>query len=416
MILLAALLPIEIACGAGGSLFSSSTAPSAPPTPAGHQYATGKAPTSVAAADFNGDKILDLAVTNSTDNTVSVLLGNGDGTFRQHVDYPADKSLAAVAVADINGDGKQDLVVAGSYGGLLLGNRDGTFQAMAQLPTTGYSPDSDFTAVAVGDLNGDGKLDLVFVSPGFGNYDQPDGGFSPGGGEMLLGNGDGTFIEVIPDGGNFFSGGGFDSLVLGDFNGDSKLDVIAGETYMDDLGGGAYIEFGLGNGDGTFSLPERIGRALPNSGNGVALGDFNEDGTQDIVTGATACQKAGTTVLFTCVNLFLGNGDGTFQGGTQFALGTGIPIALAVADFNADGKPDALVVNTDDGDWGNVLSILLGNGDGTFQTHVDYTTGGSVTSVAVGDFNGDGKLDLAVTNKDANTVSILLGNGDGTFR
>jgi len=116
----------------------------------------------------------------------------------------------------------------------------------------------------------------------------------------------------------------------------------------------------------------------------------------------------------------LGNGDGTFQSPTTFAT-VGYPMAITVADFNADGKPDVAVVN---GEFPkhpvsanvNVVSILLGNGDGTLQMHVEYPTGTTPKSVVDGDFNDDGKLDLAVTNQDDNTVSILLGNGDGTFK
>lgn len=379
-IVLAVLLPLEIACGGGSSQMSSSGGPGEGTV---HQYATGKGPTWVATADFNGDKKLDLAVTNGTDNTVSVLLGNGDGTFQARVDYPADTSLSTVAVADFNGDGKSDLVVASSSGGLLLGNGDGTFQAMAPLSKGTLNS----YAVAVGDLNGDGKQDLVFVD-----------GYT---GLVLLGNGDGTFLPGADP--------GWDELypfsaVIGDINADGKLDVVlSGDNH-----GSGWVIPVAGNGDGTLSyvtkLYEIVGIEL---GSGVALGDFNGDGKQDIVTGS------GSPAVL------LGNGDGTFQSPTELATGAGIPMAVAVADFNADGKPDLVVVNgkyPDGSNGSNTVSILLGNGDGTFQTHVDYPTGTSPTSVAVGDFNGDGKLDLAVTNQDDNTVSILLGNGDGTFK
>lgn len=147
-------------------------------------------------------------------------------------------------------------------------------------------------------------------------------------------------------------------------------------------------------------------------GNGLALSDFNGDGIQDIATGSGYTNE---------ISILLGNGDGTFQDPKQYlaasqgTTSSGFPgstVAIAAADFNADGKPDLVVVNG----GVNTVSILLGNGDGTFQAHVDYPTGTTPSSVTVGDFNGDGKLDLAVTNQDDNTVSILLGNGDGTFK
>jgi hypothetical protein len=384
ILLLSVLLLTEIACGGGGGQISSSGNPGG----SVHQYATGKGPTWVAVGDFNGDKNLDLAVTNGTDNTVSVLLGNGDGTFQGHVDYPADTSLWAVVVGDFNSDGKQDLVVASSSDGLLLGNGDGTFQAMVPLLTRALQS----YAVAVGDLNGDGKPDLVFVSSAYGD-------------QVLLGNGDGTFLA----GGDVSYWSDFYPccVVLGDFNGDSKLDVVLSAT---NHGSGWAIPIS-GNGDGSFQFTGfgfyEIGDA--EAGSGVVLSDFNGDGKQDIATGSGFNSGVG---------LLLGNGDGTFQTPIEFATGSGTATAVAVADFNADGKPDLVVVNGNSlgVNGSNTVSILLGNGDGTFQAHVDYPTGQAPTSLAIGDFNGDGKLDLAVTNQDDNTVSILLGNGDGTFK
>jgi FG-GAP-like repeat len=396
IVLLAVLLLTQIACGGGTSQMSGSGGGGTV-----HQYATGKGPTSVVTADFNGDSNLDLAVTNGTDNTVSVLLGNGDGTFRQHVDYLAKPLFSALAVADFNGDGKQDLVAGG---GLLLGNGDGTFQAIVPFSTgtdfasktklvnsdSASAGTSAATTVAVGDLNGDGKPDLVFA-----------------GGAVLLGNGDGTFRGGDGPG---FSVNTF-SVVIGDFNGDSKLD----EVVFAEATGSNFIITIPGNGDGTLSYTTGGFSLGGEVGWGLALSDFNGDGKLDIVTGDV-----------TTVDLWLGNGDGTFQGpfhsNTNFET-AGVVQAIAVADLNADGKPDLVVINnkSQPGVYGslnpiNAVSILLGNGDGTFQAHIDYPTGTTPASVAVGDFNGDGKLDLAVTNLDDNTVSILLGNGDGTFR
>jgi hypothetical protein len=396
MILLAALLPIEIACGGGSSQMTGSGGPGGTV----HQYATGKGPNCVSAGDFNGDKILDLAVTNSTDNSVSVLLGNGDGTFQQHVDYPAipvapGTSLTSIAVADFNGDGKQDLV----SDGLMLGNGDGTFQAIVPLSVTNsasetrlvnsYSASAGTSAagtVAVGDMNGDGKPDLVFL------------------GGIVLSNGDGTFR-----GGDTLALLGYECCVaLGDINGDGKLDVVESTPSWH---GSGWVEVYFGNGDGTIDYSNMPSQAAGQFGYAVAVSDFNGDGKQDIVGG----EQGG-------VYLLLGKGDGTFQFSSDLETTAGAVQAIAVADLNADGTPDIVAVNGTAFVAGvsikstNTMSILLGNGNGTFQTHVEYPTGSNPTSVAVGDFNGDGKLDLAVTNSADNTVSILLGNGDGTFR
>ena len=136
--------------------------------------------------------------------------------------------------------------------------------------------------------------------------------------------------------------------------------------------------------------------------NYVTVGDFNADGELDL-----AVANAGDNT----VSILLGNGDGSFQTQTTYATGS-TPVSVTTGDFNGDGKLDLAVPNYFD----NAVSILLGNGDGTFQTQTTYATGGRPQSVTTGDFNGDGKLDLAVANVDDNTVSILHGNGDGTFQ
>jgi hypothetical protein len=160
-----------------------------------------------------------------------------------------------------------------------------------------------------------------------------------------------------------------------------------------------------GNGDGTF----QAGHAFPAGFEpyGLALGDFDGDGTLDVVV---------ANPLTNQVNVLLGNGDGTFQPFQSYPAGPG-PFAIAVADVNGDGIPDLIAVNASSTD--GTISVLLGNGDGSFQAPLTFDTGGPnpyASSVAIGDFNGDGALDLATTNFADSTVSVLLGNGDGTFR
>ena len=140
----------------------------------------------------------------------------------------------------------------------------------------------------------------------------------------------------------------------------------------------------------------------------MATGDFNGDGKLDVVTANIGTGGPGS------VSVLLGKGDGTFQTAVNYPVGRA-PLFVAVADFNGDAKLGVVTVNANDND----ISILLGNGDGTFQTAVNYSVGIEPEWVAVGDFNGDGKLDLAVTNTNAGgigSVSVLLGNGDGTFQ
>jgi hypothetical protein len=297
-----------------------------------------------------------------------------------------------VAVGDFNRDGKLD-IVATNYSGVsvLLGNGDGTFQPAQNLalPLGQISQ-----SLAVGDLNGDGKLDLVVT--GTTGYFGPYGGYGPPSGanyvNVLLGNGDGTFSDAstvqIP------SGSEQQPVALGDFNGDGKLDVVTRAT-----NGVAVL---LNNGNGTFAAPTTF--ATAGNPQSVAVGDFNGDGKLDLVTANY------TTGVGASMSVLLGNGDGTFQPARNLVS----PFGLAeVGDFNRDGKLDIVAApeNTN-----GTVSVLLGNGDGTFQSPLNYAAGFEAFYMAVGDFNGDGFPDLAVANNlgfgGANTVSVLLNAAD----
>jgi hypothetical protein len=347
----------------------------------GSDFDASSMPSEVALADFNHDGKLDVAVTHNSSSVVTVLLGKGDGTFQPKVDYAAGINPIGIVVADFNRDKQLDIAVADSNGGvvsILLGKGDGTFSAAKSFPA-GPTP----IQVVTGDFNGDGFLDLVVVN-------SPDCGCAYM--SVLLGNGDGTFRAPATTSIEFTAG----SIVVSDFNRDHKLDVA--------IANAGVISVFLGNGDGTFQAARDYG--VDHSAGSLALGDFNRDGVVDIV----AATFNGNNL--SSVSILLGDGDGTFGRSSSYATGQN-PASIVVADFNGDGHKDLATLNVSD----NTVSVFLGVGNGTFKPAVSYPVGnnGQQGVIVAGDFNGDGKPDLAVTNFSAGTISALLNLGNGTF-
>jgi hypothetical protein len=347
-------------------------------------FPTGNYPVGVALGDFNGDGRLDLAVTNFSDNTVSILLGKPDGTFAAKTDIPVTAGPGRVAVGDFNGDGKLDLAILNGSDtvSILLGNGDGTFQTHVDYPT-GHLPSS----LVVADFNHDGKADLAVTN----GLCEPTCG--PGTVSVLLGNGDGTFKPKTDYATPTAPGG----VISADFNGDGNLDLaLTGESATSS---GYFVSILLGNGDGTFQTHVDYPTDVYTSA--IAAADFNKDGKLDLVVAADLS-----------IDLLLGNGDGTFQASKQIPTEpTAGFYLISAADLNHDGKMDFVVAN----DFQNGVSVFLGNGDGTFQPQVDYMANPGQGAMATGDVNGDGALDVVLTNWTAKTATVLLGNGDGTF-
>jgi hypothetical protein len=398
----------------------------------------------IAAGDLNGDGKAD--VVGVFGSSLMVYISNGNGTFAAGVSYNLGPTSGLgdtlLSLGDFNSDGNTDVVVTLAGSNLagqeivFLGNGDGTFQTTPKTSAGPYYPQR----VTVGDFNGDGKLDLLVGSACFGNCTIPTI-------YLLLGNGDGTFQAPAP----VASLGGATG-VAADLNGDGKLDLVVS-------GGAGVIQIYLGNGDGTFSNTNDYGITL-GGGPAISVADFTGSGNLDVAEGG----------------VILGNGDGTFQGIQMGIAPSGLTAAVAgafqnkgafdiavlsypspesyssnslyifsnngsgalslihtyplqqagievaTADFNGDGNLDLLVVGVDSTtqNWG--YSVLLGNGDGSFQAPVYYpqsVAGGGSGDVAdfnpvVADFNNDKKLDFVVPAGDQ-SVAVVLGNGDGTF-
>ena len=395
---------------AGGSIF---------PAPAVPYDSGGYGARSVAVADVNGDGKADLVVAdrcqtgdvtcnNNTNAEVGVLLGNGDGTFQTAVMYNSGGTEArCVAVADVNGDGKLDVIVGhynntGNFSpvGVLLGNGDGTFQTAVTYDSGGIK----VFGLVVADLNGDGKADLVAASR-FGTTGLGTIG-------VLYGHGDGTFAAPV----TYTTGGIYaQAVALADVNGDGHADLLVANQCPSvgicQQNNDSVVGVLLGNGDGTFQA------AVPYSTGGqpaywVATGDFNGDGHLDLVI-ANQCVTLGNCTSGG-VGVLLGNGDGTFGTAVTYPSSGKTANGVAVGDVDGDGKPDLVVVNycADSSCANGSVDLLLGNGDGTFQAPAPYAVGGTQSFMAaLGDVDGDGRLDIVVANQciDSNCLDGSLG-------
>lgn len=332
-------------------------------------------PISISVGDFNHDGKLDLAVAAACcpSGGISILLGNGDGTFRPAVNYLAGDSPLSVTVADFNRDGNLDLGVGSQSGyvSILLGNGDGTFQPATESPAV---PAFE-RYITTGDFNHDGIPDLAMRA------DQSAV-------SVLLGNGDGTFQSALTTYAPF----DVTAMGVGDFNRDGKLDLVTSGTFGSD----SSVNVWLGNGDGTFTYGASYpGDSAPVS---IAVADFNRDGKLDLAINNS--EGVGIAVM-------LGNGDGTFQAAVEYPIA--FNLWVTAADFNGDGKIDLAVANGFSPSTG--VTIFTGNGDGTFATGRFYPAGELAYFVAVGDFNGDGKKDMAVPDYRSNDVTVLLNTG-----
>jgi Calx-beta domain-containing protein/VCBS repeat protein len=350
-------------------------------------YLAGTSPQDMIAADFNNDTFADVAVVDYSTSSVSVLLGNSNGTFQQPaLTSPTGSYPRSVAVGDFNADGNLDLATANAYDvSVLLGDGGGHFAPSNQSPIgVGSNPQS----VAVGDFNGDGLLDIAATS----NVTVYDGYYcywycyplshTEGRANVLLGNGDGSFSgpNTTDLGYGYHS-----SAVAANLNGDAVDDFV---TLNTDYG---YLSALLGNSSGYLQSPSDFSSGYwPLA---VAAGDVDGDGDTDLVTAN----------YDNSVSVLLGDNSGGFTAGGNYVTGS-YPTSIVLGDFTGDGNVDVATANYSSGS----LSVLYGGGDGTFSSPANFTVGAYPFRLTTGYFNNDAWLDVATLN--SGVVTVLLNN------
>jgi hypothetical protein len=374
-------------------------------------------PTSVTVDDMNGDGKLDLVISGTGSPGVAVLLGKGDGTFGGEIDGPAAVAGVAAITADLNGDGEKD--VALSSGQILLGHGDGTLTllpgTLSTVASTGGDPNPG-RGIAAADFNHDGKIDLAVTNRLATTVD------------TYLGNGDGTFTYKS----SFASLYGLQNIQSTDLDGDGVPDLFIGSTsggvFLPDAATGGLFESALGSGDGSFVssgdayLPNNTALAF-NTVYDVA--DFNGDGKPDIVS-----LDVDATNATPQLRVRKGTGDGKFTNLTSttvnvpgLAAGQSNTAALAAADFDGDSKQDVVFATTPLGSNASTISVVPGNGDGTFAAQKDYPNSGTVVALHVADINGDGKPDLVFISNSSTpgmttqtAIEAMMNDGSGNFK
>jgi len=365
---------------------------------ANHRTGSIIAPELLVAGDFNGDGNLDLAVNCTGFDNVAVLFGDGQGGFTLKGHFAVDDLTKGLDIGDVNGDGKLDLVTCTSWGYdemVLLGDGLGAFHK--PIPPSEIDGDGEPVRLLLRDFNNDGKLD-IFVNA-------PDDNAV----HLYFGDGKGNFPgpDLDIEGGGLINPYGMDA---GDLNGDGKLDaVVCGDSHT---AGQSVVSVMLGDGAGGFTTSSFFVQDLPSS---VKIADMNNDGIPDlVVAGALPGNSTGNFI-----SVYLGNGRGVFALSQTLQLGQGnLKGDIAIGDFNEDGNLDVAYPQTGTQivhSHSTSLFIFFGDGHGSLSTGPVLTVEEEPHTVITADFNHDGHLDLANTNRTAGTVTVLLGDGHGNF-
>jgi len=332
-----------------------------------HGYNVGSYPFGIAAADFNGDNKIDLVTSNYAGNTVSVLLGNGDGTFANRVNYSTSPSQYPyfVATGDMDGDGNVDIVTSGSLGFVIFyGVGDGTFGT-----AHAYNIGQAVTDIVVADFNNDTHLDIATsqaVRDSVGIH---------------ISNNDSTYTTH-----SVHTGNGTVSLAVGKLDSDNYADILVG------CSDGTVWNL-KNNQAGDFTAAE-VHLGILSDPASVAIADLNGDNIGDF-----AIVHAVNDYLYT----YLNNGDGTYTIDKAYTL-TDNPISVAFDDVNEDGEPDifACIGTTND------IEVYLNQGSGNFNFDSAYSVGGTPKEVVFADFNGDTHADMAATSNNTDQAGVLL--------
>ncbi len=343
--------------------------------------------------DVNGDGNPDIVVTgglyNGSQRDLWVQLGRGDGTFAapSMMTLPIDVRPAVLKLADVNGDGRDEVITdRGTRAAVFAADASGSFRLHSE-----YDISDTVSDVVVADFDGDGAADLAMPSP------------SRAGFTLVAGHGDGTFGHDF----EYSQSGSPTGVAVGDVNGDGDADFVSAN------GDGHTVSVRLGTGDGGFE-PAREFHVGPHPGD-VALGDFNRDGVLDLVVTHRDPGFSRPT-QFDSVSVAFGAGDGSFGPPTELYV-QGVPVAVRAVDVNRDGAADIVTANAR-ASFYDPISVLLSNGDRTFQMDRSFRAGSAdPKDLAVGDLNGDGNVDVVtVAGTDASgTATVVLGCGDGSF-